>query len=183
MNSNISTDGVPPINLNIILDSIKEKQDLADLPVTLMFLTLKDELTGANLTTLLSVLISNVQRFEVLTKFALEVIISFCMHMIIKKEHQNFTPPNNFVQLIDRIKNELKSNDDLFLRFIKFSLQNQETNITIYAKHYINLSESLKRFTDMQDNPKYSDDDNKQLIDISIKAINNYLENTKKEPL
>ena len=35
----------------------------------------------------------------------------------------------------------------------------------------------------MQDNPKYSDDDNKKLIDISIKAINNYLENTKKEPL
>jgi hypothetical protein len=110
-----------------------------------------------------------------------------------KKEDTNFILPDNFKLLIGKIKPAMQESDDLFLLFIKFSMNistigfsddsKKYKDITPYSEHYVDLQDAIKRLTSMQGNPKYSDDDNKKLIDASIKEINNYLKNKNKAPI
>ena len=121
-------------------------------------------------------------------------IIKFCtVFFINKKEDTNFILPDNFKLLIGKIKPAMQESDDLFLLFIKFSMNistigfsddsKKYKDITPYSEHYVDLQDAIKRLTSMQGNPKYSDDDNKKLIDASIKEINNYLKNKNKAPI
>lgn len=116
-------------------------------------------------------------------------IIKFCTGFSInKKENTNFIPLDKFELLISKIKQAMKENNDLFLFFIKFSMNkiyydNHEEykDITLYIECYIDSQEALDRLISLQDNPKYSNNTDQKLISAAINAIEELIKN--KAPL